>query len=346
MKIAILANAIAPDVIGGTETQTANLARHLAKEHEVCVYVRGKDCSTEQRDGYLLKRTGSFTTKIPTGRHITSTLLAVKKDKKNIDVTLCMSIEEGFIGVIARNLFGIPTVTWIRGGDWYLKISLLSRIRTKYTLLGTDRVLAQTEGIRLEVENRFPNLKIDVIPNGIDLAGERANGNAVIFVGNLIPRKGVEYLITAMKHVNAPLLIIGDGPERKKLEHMAKGMDVEFAGRQPHEKIRKMLLRGRVFVLPSVRGEGLPNAILEAMSVGLPVIATNIAGIPDIVKEGINGYIVKPAHPSQIFSKILELQDNKLHTKLSINASETVKDYAWPRITQKVESLLHQITVL
>ena len=75
MYIAILSNAIAPESIGGTETQTAGLAKHLAKKHRVTVYIRGKKGKpkSEQRDGYILKRTGSFGFSLPTGRHISST---------------------------------------------------------------------------------------------------------------------------------------------------------------------------------------------------------------------------------------------------------------------------------
>ena len=78
---------------------------------------------------------------------------------------------------------------------------------------------------------------------------------------------------------------------------MAKELDMdshaEFMGRIKPEDVRKHFIKGCVLVLPTMAGEGMPNLMLEAISVGLPLISTDIAGIPDIVKHGKSGLIVK-----------------------------------------------------
>ena len=123
----------------------------------------------------------------------------------------------------------------------------------------------------------------------------------IIFVGALRPVKGVRYLIEAMKVIidenrTTKLFIIGDGVERESLERLVEklglGDHVNFIGKVPNERVPEYMIASDVFVLPSL-SEGFPVTILEAMASGLPIVATNVGGLPEIIKENENGFLVK-----------------------------------------------------
>jgi glycosyltransferase involved in cell wall biosynthesis len=207
----------------------------------------------------------------------------------------------------------------------------------------------QTEKIRSDVGAKFPGTRLFVLPNGVDSSREKADGDSVVFLGNLHDRKGVDVLVRAMEGVDSELLIIGDGPEREGLERLVrdKGLrdKVRFLGKVRPEEARRYMLKGRVFVLPSLIGEGLPNVILEAMSVGLPVVSTSISGIPDVVKDGVTGFVVRPGDVRALrdaMNKILK--DGRLHSRMSRNTLKEVERYSWKSVADKAEKILESVS--
>jgi glycosyltransferase involved in cell wall biosynthesis len=126
----------------------------------------------------------------------------------------------------------------------------------------------------------------------------------VLFVGRLVEKKGCEYLIRAMAevqrlHPDARLTVVGDGPLRSALESLAKDLHVrcEFLGSLPAERVRALLPHAMIFCAPSVTAangdsEGLPTVLAEAQCCGLPVVSTMHAGIPEIIEDGRNGFLV------------------------------------------------------
>jgi glycosyltransferase involved in cell wall biosynthesis len=197
-------------------------------------------------------------------------------------------------------------------------------------------VLCQTEKIKNDVHQFCKKAKLKVLGNGLEMPKKKANGNNVIYVGALIKRKGVENLIAAMNKVGAPTLIVGDGPERKKLQAMAKP-NIKFIGRVKPGQVANYLLKGKIFVLPAVEGEGLPNAVLEAMAAGLPVVATDVAGMKDAVEHGRTGFIVVPGSAEQLESHIrLLLEDEALRQRMSRDCIEEAKKHSWTSIIQNL----------
>jgi len=141
----------------------------------------------------------------------------------------------------------------------------------------------------------------------------------IVQVANLYPWKGYEYSIGAFAKVNkrypeTRLLIVGDGPLRGKLESLVVRLKltdhVEFAGLVPNRCIPYILSHSDIFILSSLH-EVLPRSILEAMAAGKPVIAPHIGGIPEMVNEGVTGYLIPPKDLNSLASKILELLKNK-----------------------------------
>lgn len=165
--------------------------------------------------------------------------------------------------------------------------------------------------------------KIKVIYNGIEPTKNRAkifsNDHEIILgtVGTLIPLKGMQYLIDAMPLIltefpEAKLVIIGDGPYKKNLEKQVKRMklkkDVEFHGFKA--EIEKELVKMDLYIQPSI-SESFGLAIVQAMSVGLPIIATKTGGIPELVTEGKSGYLVEAANAKELANAIIYLLRDK-----------------------------------
>ena len=125
----------------------------------------------------------------------------------------------------------------------------------------------------------------------------------VFFAGRLIEKKGLEYLIDAMRVVqarvpDAQVVIAGQGEERAQLERRATdaGARVKFIGSVTPAEVREWMARAQIYCMPSVRArggdsEGLPTALVEAMACGIPVVATTHAGIPEAVEHGVTGLL-------------------------------------------------------
>jgi colanic acid/amylovoran biosynthesis glycosyltransferase len=162
----------------------------------------------------------------------------------------------------------------------------------------------------------------------------------VVTVGRLVEKKGIEYALHAVRQLTDHGLdvqyeIIGDGPLRQRLGQQVEQLNlasrVRFAGWQTHAQVLQALERAQILIAPSVRAadgdeEGIPNVLREAMAGGLPVISTHHSGIPELISDGVNGYLV-PERDSQT------LADRIRHLA---GTPET-----WPRLTaaarQRVE---------
>jgi glycosyltransferase involved in cell wall biosynthesis len=187
--------------------------------------------------------------------------------------------------------------------------------------------------------------KTRVIPNGIHLhCAKRTEGSKVIYVGRLVPDKGVADLIAALRQIpEVELIVVGDGPDRVQLEALAAGSPATFVGRVPHNRVVDYLSQARLLVLPSYLRDGLPNVILEAMSCGVPVVATNTAGIPDVVIHGETGLLYEIGDIQQMAISIRRLfADDELHRKLSEASLQRVQAYSWRIITPQIEQLLSE----
>ncbi len=152
------------------------------------------------------------------------------------------------------------------------------------------------------------------------------------YIGRLSEEKGVKYLIEAAsilrdKNVDFKLIVVGDGPERAELENLVKERSLEeqvvFVGFQTD--VATWLTTFDVFVLPSLT-EGTPMALLEAMSMGIPVIATAVGGVPKVLSDGKNGLLVSPHDFISLSERIQILQENStLRERLSREGSNTIR---------------------
>lgn len=173
----------------------------------------------------------------------------------------------------------------------------LERPRLRKQMQRIDLFLPLSSAVeRVYRDNGFDRPDYQVVPNMLDTefelpkeAGE--DGAELLYVGYLRDSKGVRYLIDAMEHVAAELTlkIVGDGPTREALEQRAseKGLSnrIRFTGQVPYEEVTRSYASADVFVHPGVWPEPFGRTILEAMQAGLPVVATNVGGPAETVKQ-------------------------------------------------------------
>ena len=143
-------------------------------------------------------------------------------------------------------------------------------------------------------------------------APDHIPGKRLIFVGRLAAIKGVAVLLEAFAriretHPDAALTLVGDGPERKALEALATRLGiagaVDFAGYLSQTQVADRLSRADIFALPSF-AEGVPVVLMEAMASRLPVIAPRVAGVPELVEDGVSGFCVSPGDADMLTARI------------------------------------------
>ncbi len=200
-------------------------------------------------------------------------------------------------------------------------------------LLGicTAQVVANAEAVKAAVLKRHPSLrdKVRVIYNGIpplpavpdraemrERLGIPADASVLTSVGRLSPEKGLEDLLHAFQMVSARiegawLLVVGQGEQDRRLRELSQrlgvGGRIKFLGELP--STAEVLAACDLFVLAS-RYEGLPNSILEALQLELPVVATAVGGIPEVIEDGVTGVLVSPGDHRALADKILWLLDH------------------------------------
>lgn len=188
----------------------------------------------------------------------------------------------------------------------------------------SDIIRIISDFTKKKVERVVSNKPIFVFPTytDIELFLEReshgyASGDEklVLFVGMLIFLKGIHILIQAMEPVirqipDAKLLIIGRGGYKGRLKKLVSELglegEVEFLGHVSQAALSDYMRSCRVLVLPSL-SEGLPRVLIEAMACGKPVIGTNVGGIPSLIRDGVNGFLVPPNSPEALAEKIIYL---------------------------------------
>ncbi len=246
--------------------------------------------------------------------------------------------EAGLAGLALSRALDIPLVTTFHGYDATAADPhtgakrLLGRIyqRQRDELQAEGEIfLAVSQFIKEKIIARgYPRERTVVLPIGVDVdaftpGADEERTPTVLFVGRLVEKKGVSYLLQAMARVSAErpdarLVIIGDGPLRANLEEEACELrlpHVLFAGTLDHAIVRQHMARASVFAIPSITAasgdsEGLPIVACEAQAMGLPIVATQHAGLPEIVTHGENGFLVPERSVDQMATHIISLLRN------------------------------------
>lgn len=199
--------------------------------------------------------------------------------------------------------------------------------------------------------------QIHLIFNPIDEIFFKVNPDVgapkLVYVGRLVKEKSVEILVKAISMVikessDVKLIIIGDGPERTYMEDLVKSLglsgNIKFEGFVPYHKVPQYLAESSVFILPS-RAEGTPNALLQAMAAGLPIIATKVGGIPELVKDRVEGFLIPPNDVHSLAKAIITLTtDRELAKKFGSNARKKAEMFRTENIVKEYVKLLNAVS--
>lgn len=266
--------------------------------------------------------------------------------ENNINIIQTHGYKPGVIGFFMSKLYRIPWVGFAHGYiDVGKKLKLYNRL-DKMILKYADRVVTVSDSMkRLLADAGVSENKIRVIYNAIAQADATPSASAesirdcygiknvhkiIGVVGRLSPEKGQVIFLKAFQkavkmHPEAKALIVGDGPDKGMLEEYCKrnGIDdkVVFTGYQ--EDVANFYQVFDILALPSFT-EGLPNAVLEAMLFGVPVIATSVGGVPEVINNS-NGILVPPDNYELLADKMIKLlQDDGLRKSLGMKGRESL----------------------
>ena len=296
------------------------------------------------------------------------------------DTLFLLSSKAGFIGSLASKLkTQNPKLKVVyRIGGWSFNDPLPARKRRLWIILewlsarwkdviivNSKHDLEQAHKLKIKprekivlVYNGLDVYKMDLLPKEeaqLKLYEKAARQSGKVFhakkiigtIANFYPPKGLKHLIETVEYFknndDIVFIVIGDGQERAELENLIgqKGLQkrVLLLGQVPNA--HRLLSAFNIFVLPSVK-EGFPWAVIEAMAAKLPVIATRVGAIPEIIENGKNGFIVEPARPEQIAGKIQELlSNNHLRQEMGIQAHQTVLfKFELDKMVEQIEKLL------
>jgi glycosyltransferase involved in cell wall biosynthesis len=173
----------------------------------------------------------------------------------------------------------------------------------------------------------------------------------LVTVGRLISLKRVDQIIEALTRFNTVgLVVIGDGPERQSLEGLARSLDlggrIYFAGQKSRKETLSLMAACDLFVLNSTH-EGFPHVVLEAMSVGVPVVATAVGGIPEVVQDGENGLLIRPTTNGALAEALSHLVPSLSERQRLVGRARcTAKRFSIVAIVEATERVLRECVAL
>lgn len=235
------------------------------------------------------------------------------------------------------------------------------RIHEQEVIANVDLISTVSNALANELKDHYKLTggSINVLGNGVDTnlftpVNMKDNGTYILYTGRLSWNKGLVDLIRSAKHIiqkypDISFVITGRGPIEHYLRELVTKMRLDnnfsFLGFIDMKHLIKTYQNASIFIFPSYY-EGLPTSILEAMACGVPVIATGVGGIPEVISDGENGFIVPIKDPKAITNSVIKLLENqKLRIKMGKIARKTIEEnYSWDSIASKALEYYKSIT--
>ena len=342
---------------GGMENIVACLARGMDKEkYDVAVWcvVGGGEVADElSAAGITVKvlRINGYYNPINILR------LALLFRKESFDILHMQGYFSATIGRIASLLAGIPfrichvhTIFYNMNRRNMLIDQFLNRFTQKVIFI-SKAVLDSFVNAGYSFGNKAVIILNGTPDCGYTLRDLRMDTPVLINVASLYAHKGQKYLIMAMKEVltefpQAVLWLVGDGPLRGELERQANelrlGLHVKFWGRR--QDIAQLLSQAHIFILPSLR-EGVPLSIIEAMSSGLPVLATRVGGVPEMVAENASGILCQPSDSQALAEGIMALCRNAERSAVMGQAGRRIfeEHFTQQKMLNRIDALYQEL---
>lgn|SRR5574341_347395 len=373
MKILII-NSEHPPVGGGAGNASANIARRLSRlgNNVLVLTSRFSDLPhNEMDDGVRVLRVAALRRHADRSNAFEQLSFILIASFQTLelarrfqpDITLAFfGLPSGAVAWLLKERSGIPYVVSLRGGDvpgfrpydfrLYHKIAAPFLRRIWHD---ASAVVANSRGLR-QLANAFdPTLEIPVIPNGVDLRKFTPptrdwSSARILSVGRVVYQKGLDlglWALAALKDLDWEWNIAGDGPQMPILRAMARAHGltdrIHFLGWRAAEQLKEQYASATLFLFPS-RHEGMPNAVLEAMASGLPVVATRIAGNEELVADGETGALVPPEDVDALRESLKPLLvQAKTREQMGQASRRRVEQFfGWERIAEQYQLLLEK----
>lgn len=370
LRILIVTGIFPPD-IGGPATYVPAIAESLAKRGHLVTVVTLSDCLKHADAEYPFQVVRISRALFKPWRWL-RTVLSLIRLGCNSDVLLVngLAMEAALANIILRKPMVqkiVGDLAWERATNlgWVkdnfevfqekrydTRVELLKALRNSWTSRADKIIVPSRYLSRWVAKWGVGEERIVVIYNAREPADDiqptRISMEAavkVVTVGRLVPWKHVDKVIDVIARFNnIGIVIIGDGPERLRLEQLAKDLDVVervyFAGQRTKSETLSLMAACDLLVLNSTY-EGFPHVVLEAMGVGLPVVATAVGGTPEVVEDGFNGLLVAPMNDGSLhegLSKLVLFPQER--QRLANGARQIVQRFCVDRMVEETEGLL------
>ncbi|WP_076750492.1 glycosyltransferase [Desulfatitalea tepidiphila] len=291
-----------------------------------------------------------------------SLLVATIRHARRADLIHAHWSFAGLIGGIAGRWVGVPVITSLHGSD--VRLAAKNRIFRRLIHWASrlnDRIVCVGNDLAGRVRPWVPAGRRDilVIPNGVEMTFGRAGKTietpfVVAVIGNLIALKQVDVVIRAFaslpETVGRPqLLIIGDGPEMGRLQFLADelGIDyrVRFTGQVPPEQVTDYLAASDLLVLASA-GEARSSVVMEAMAAGVPVVASDIEGVRELIADGERGLLFPVGDAARLAACMQRIMDDPgLGRRLAANAAQWLRaeQLTWENCAGRYVEIYEQV---
>jgi len=385
MKIGMLTWEYPPRIVGGIARHCHGLANALAvlgnEVHIFTLDFPGSPAYEETPDGVKIHRIASelghpnFLTWVLLFNHFIEKRIADVSQKIEFDVLHVHDWLTAPASIAFKHSVGKPMVLTIhstehgRSGIHNPDSSTIDGLEW-WAAYEASKVIATSDSMKSEVCDHFrlPWEKVGIIPNAIDSGkyqgsvdrgavraryGVQSHEKLVLSVGRLVPQKGIEYLIQAVpnvawRHPETKFAIVGEGWYRDHLQYLAgttgQAWRINFTGFIPDHELIALTMSADVLVMSSIY-EPFGIVALEGMAAGVPVVASQVGGLAEIIEHDKTGILVHPRNPDSISWGINNVLSNRDHARwLAENAKEKIqKTYSWEAIAKKTVKLYKEV---
>jgi glycosyltransferase involved in cell wall biosynthesis len=339
---------------GGTQRQTLELARRLDRgkfESEIWLLRSGTNLSPLAQSWQIpVIRLGEK----PLVGPLSLMHLWQRLHQEDIDLFLLLTAIPNIWGRLLGKMAGLPCIV----GNIRSKTANRQHERWLWPL--AHHLICNNEHLQDLLISRYsvPPPRLSMIPNGVDtdyFKPPPTRGGLekikILSIGRLVPDKDQETLIEAFRlvlqdHPTAELCLLGDGPRQSSLQQlMEQILPADRAFLLPGQvDIRPYLQEASIFALSSVT-EALPNVLLEAMAAGLPVVATQVGGIPEVVKPNETGWLVPPREPALLAGALSTLlaDADRRQAFGQAGRERVVENFSFSRMVSRYEALFDDL---
>lgn len=336
MKIALIIDTWFP-AIGGGQINAYEISRRLAKK-DTRIDVITRNCGKDNLKTNNYLKIYKLGPKSKPNSSMSKIIFLIRLFFFILSRDYDLMHVHPFLPSIVAKLISIykntPLIITVHGTRLFEEEKITpSRLLEKYILTGIkyDAQISVTKTF-----SKIPNInkKIFVIPNAINvekfskIKATKFKKPTILWVGRFDPVKRVKDLILSAQYIsnetkNFQIMLVGYGYEEDKLRKLVKTLNLKnviFAGKKTGQNLVEVYKKSSLFVLPSA-SEGQPISVLEAKAASLPIVATNVGGISEIVQNGQEGFLVHPKNPKKLAEAILKIlkNQNKYNQKLQEN---------------------------